>query len=86
MATLSRDTSSEAEQLQFALLREAPLWRKLQMVCELNHATRELALGGLRQRYPNASAPELQRRLADLLLGPELAEKVCGPLTDVVTD
>lgn len=86
MPTLSRDTSSEAERLQIALLRETPIWRKLQMMSELNHAVRELALGGLRRRFPNASPAELQRRLADLWLGPELAEKVYGPLADAETD
>jgi hypothetical protein len=39
-----------------------------------------LARAGLRQRYPQADETELQRHLADLLLGPVLAERVYGPL------
>lgn len=80
MSTLFPDTRSEAEEALFELLRKAPPWRKLQMVGELNATVRTLALSGLRQRYPQASDEELRRRLADILLGPELAEKVYGPL------
>ncbi|MFW6161847.1 MAG: hypothetical protein ACODAJ_03705 [Planctomycetota bacterium] len=61
-----------------ALLRAAPTWRRLQMVGEMNEAVRTLALSGLRRRHPNASPQELRRRLADLLLGPELAERAYG--------
>ncbi len=74
------DSSPEVEAIQFRFFREAPAWRKLQMVAELNHAARELALSGIRQRYPDATAEEQRRHLADLLLGPELAAKVYGPL------
>lgn len=74
------DTSPAAERVLFDLLRRAPVWRKVQMLGELNETVRTLALSGLRQRYPQASAQELRRRLADLLLGPELAARVYGPL------
>jgi hypothetical protein len=80
MTRLFSDTSSEAEAALIDLLRQAPSWRKLEMVGELNAAMRELALSGLRERYPEADSSELRRRLADLLLGAELAEKVYGPL------
>ena len=39
-----------------------------------------LALAGLRQLYPADTPARLQRRLADLKLGPELVERVYGPL------
>lgn len=80
MTTLFPDTTPEAEAVLMELLRKAPAWRKLQMVGELNAAVRTLALSGLRERYPQASPEELRRRLADMLLGPELAEKAYGPL------
>lgn len=80
MSTLFPDTRPEAEEVLFELLRQAPVWRKLQMVGELNATVRTLALGGLRQRYPQASDEELRRRLASILLGPELADKAYGPL------
>lgn len=62
------------------LLRQAPPWRKLHMVGQLNQTVRTLALSGLRQCHPEAPPQELRRRLADLLLGPDLATQVYGPL------
>jgi hypothetical protein len=35
-------------------------------------------LAGLRSRFPNASAAELQRKLMGLLWGEETAGRVCG--------
>jgi hypothetical protein len=46
----------------------------------MNETVRTLALSGLRSRYSNDSPERLLRRLADLLLGPELAAKVYEPL------
>lgn len=76
MVTLSADTSPEAERVQIELLRQTPSWRKMEMVAELNAMVRDLMMAGLRQRYPNATPDELRRRLADLVLGPELAARV----------
>jgi len=77
------DTHPKMEALQVQLLRTAPPWRKMEMLAALNASARALALAGLRQRYPQAGEAELRRRLADLLLGPDLARKVCGELSDV---
>ena len=79
MTTLSADTRPDAERVQIELLRKAPAWRKLHMVAQMNRTLRTLALCGLRERYPHAMPDELRRRLADLWLGPALAEKVYGP-------
>ena len=73
------DTRPEAERVQIELLRQAPPWRKLEMVAQMNQTVRTLALSGLRQRHPQATPEELRRRLADLLLGPALAARVYGP-------
>ena len=78
--TVQSDTTPEAEAVLVSLLRQASPWRKLRMVGQLNQAVRTLALAGLRQRHPRASEAELQRRLADLLLGADLATQVYGPL------
>jgi len=51
-------------------------------VGQLNQTVRTLALSGLRQRHPQASPQELRRRLADLLLSPDLAARVYGPLIE----
>jgi hypothetical protein len=77
------DTDPRIEALQVQLLRTAPSWRKMAMLAGLNASARNLALAGLRQRFPTVGEEELQRRLADLLLGPELARKLYGESSDV---
>jgi hypothetical protein len=79
MSTLFPDTQPQAERVQIELLRQAPAWRKLDMVGQLNQTLRTLALSGLRQRHPQATPQELRRRLADLLLGPALAALAYAP-------
>ncbi len=85
---LEADTSPEAEAILNDLLREAPAWRKLRSLGQLNAMAKALALSGLRERYPLAGEAELQRRLADRVLGRELAAAVYGPYlpTEVVED
>ncbi len=79
MGALFPDTRPEAEAVLIGLLRQAPPWRKLAMVDQLNQAVRTLALSGPRTRYSDDTPQELHRRLADLLLGPDLAAQVYGP-------
>jgi hypothetical protein len=78
------DTHPKMENLQIQLLREAPPWRKMEMLAEINQAARDLALAGLRRRYPDAGEGELNWRLASLLLGEDLARRVYGELSDAV--
>lgn len=80
MTTLSPDTSPQIERIQIEGLRQMPPWRKLALVGDMNEAVRGLALAGLRQRYPDDTPAQRRRRLADLVLGPELATRVYGPL------
>lgn len=68
------DTTPEAEAVLADLLRQAPGWRKVQMVDEMTALVRCMIFAGLQERFPEAGRVELRRRLADLLLGPELAE------------
>jgi len=82
MSKLYSDTHPKMEALQIQLWREATPTRKMQMVAQLNASARMLALAGLRSRFPKASETELRRRLADLLLGEELARKVYGDICD----
>jgi hypothetical protein len=79
------DTSAEAERVQIEILRSMPSWQKLQLWNDLNMAMRRVAMEGLRQRFPCASPEEIRRRLATLLLGPELASQVYGPEPDPPT-
>ena len=80
MRTLAEDTSPEAERVLIELLRRASPERKVEMIASANRASRELALSGLKMRFPNDSPARLQRRLASLWLGEELARKAYGPL------
>jgi hypothetical protein len=80
------DTHPEAEAVRLRLLRAAPAWRKLETLGQLNSAAKMLALSGLRMRYPCADESELRRRLADLLLGADLAARVYGSLQEEFHD
>jgi hypothetical protein len=82
MATLSPDTASQIEQVQIEHLRQMPVWRKMVLLAEMNQTVRELALVGLRQRHPDDSPAKQRRRLASLLLGPELAKQAYGAMPE----
>jgi hypothetical protein len=79
MATRLTDTSADAERVQIEILRSMPSWRKFQLWNDLNMAMRQVALAGLGERFPSATPQELRRRLATILLGPELATQAYGP-------
>ncbi|HRC82418.1 MAG TPA: hypothetical protein PKW00_01550 [Rectinema sp.] len=53
----------------------------MNMLAQLNASARMLAMTGLRSQYPQASEAELHQKLADILLGEELARKVYGEST-----
>ena len=82
MSNLFPDTRPEAEAVLTRLLREAPAWRKLAMVGQMNEAVKTMMSSGLRERFPKDTPQMLQRHMADLLLGTELALKVYGPLPE----
>jgi hypothetical protein len=79
MGTLSPDTNPEVERLRIEGLRQMPAWRKMELTAEMGRTVQMLALAGLRQRYPGDTLAQRRRRLADLLLGPELAARAYGP-------
>jgi hypothetical protein len=82
MSALDADTHPKMDALRIQLLRLASPSQKLDMLAGLNESARMLALIGLRSRHPQAGEAELQRRLAGLLLGEDLARKVYGDLDD----
>jgi hypothetical protein len=82
MSALFPDTHPKMEALQIQLWRQANPTRKMHMLAQLNASARLLAMTGLRSRYPQESEAKLRRRLADLLLGEELARKVYGEHQD----
>ena len=80
MTALYSDTHPKMEALQIQLWRQASPTQKMNALAQLNASARLLALTGLRARYPQATEAELHRKLADLVLGEELARKVFGEL------
>ena len=82
MSALYSDTHPKMEALQIQLWQQASPTRKMHMLAQLNTSAQILALEGLRLQHPENNEAELRRRLADLLLGEELARKVYGELRD----
>jgi hypothetical protein len=76
---MTNDTTPNIEHIRIERLRRMPPWRKLALMAEMSQTVRTLALSGLRQRYPDETPAQRRRRLADLLLGEELAARVYGP-------
>lgn len=72
---LTRDTSPEIERRQLQAWRDMSAAEKANLVTGLTTATRELALAGMRHRFPKSSEREHFLRLAILTLGPELARR-----------
>ena len=72
---LSLDTSPEIERLQIERWRQMSSEEKAAIVSGLTQAAYDLALAGVRHRYPDASPCEHFLRLAIVTLGDELARK-----------
>ena len=82
LSTLWPDTHPDIERLQIERLRQMPTWRKMALMAEMTESVRALALAGLRQRYPTDTPAQRRRRLADLLLGSDLAARAYGPFPE----
>ena len=76
MSVLSSDTHPKMEALQIAVIRRMPTWKKIAIVDGLNETVKTLAISGIKQRHPAATPEQVQRMLAELMLGAELARKV----------
>jgi hypothetical protein len=64
-------------------LRKKSAAEKMRMVNQLNTRMKNAVLCGLRQRHPEMKEQQLRRKLADILLGEELATKVYGKFPEV---
>ena len=78
MDNLYADTDPSTESILIGLLRDAPEWRRVEIMCGMIETLRQLVFGGVRQRHPHASEAEVRRLAADILLGPEIAETAYG--------
>lgn len=74
-APLARDTDPAVEQRQIEAWRRLTPADKLLLVMRMNANVTELALAGVRQRYPGASPREQFLRLAQVMLGDDLARR-----------
>lgn len=79
------DTHAQAEAVQIALLRQAPVWRRLQLVSGLVQVTRQLSWQGLCQRHPEESLRERQVRWVELMYGAPLATKLRTRLSEIAS-
>ena len=73
------DTSEDARQVHYRVLRAMSPTRKLVLVEDANRTARRLAMAGIAMRHPEATPAERVRLLMDLVLGAELAARVYGP-------
>ena len=76
MGSYYSDTHPKIEQMQIELIRKMPSWKKFATIDDLNETVKTLAVSGIKQRHPEATPAQIQRMLANILLGPELARKV----------
>jgi hypothetical protein len=74
-APLTADTSPDIEERQARAWREMSPAQKAALISGLSRAARDLALAGVRHRYPNGSPREHFLRLAVVTLGLELARR-----------
>lgn len=72
------DVSEAVDRALFDRLRLLTPQQRLQIAVRATQALHRLSIAGLRQRFPNASEEELQRRAAALRVGPELMRRVFG--------
>jgi hypothetical protein len=72
---LSLDTSPEVERMQVEAWRRMHATQKAAIVSGLTQAVRDIAMAGVRDRYPNAAPREQFLRLALVTLGEELARR-----------
>lgn len=82
MKPQSRDTSPEAETVLLDLLRKMTPNRKWNLISALNRTSRNLAISGIKHRFPQADEKEVTRRFAEINLGSDLAREVYGPISE----
>ncbi len=75
-SVLTRDTAREAEQVQVRIWRSMSPLEKAQLTSAVTRGANELALAGIRSRYPDATSRELKIRMARLTLGAEWTRRI----------
>jgi hypothetical protein len=75
---LFEDTDEATERKLIELTRRLPDEKKLWLIFDQIEMGRQLSMGGLKRRYPQASQEELKKRFAALVLDRETVMKVYG--------
>jgi hypothetical protein len=73
MRARSADTDPEAEMVQIALLRQAPLARRASLALSLSRSVISLSRNAIRRSIPEATDEEVGVRFVELHYGPDLA-------------
>ena len=76
--TAADDTDPRVHDFQIRGYRAMDAAQKFRLIDDMWNTDRELALAGLRARHPDADEAEIQRLMAVLFLGSELAERIYG--------
>ena len=74
------DTTPDAERVQVALLRAAPVGRRLHLALALSATVIGAAGRGLMRSHPGASTREIDLRFVELHYGPAMAENLRAEL------
>jgi len=80
---LAADTPIEIEDRQIEGWRGMTAAQKAGLISSMCRASREMALAGIRHRYPDASPREQFLRLAMLTLGHDLARQAYPEINDL---
>ena len=75
MQPLADDTPLDIEARQIEGWRRLSVTEKAELIASLSRGVREVAMAGIRDRYPDASPREQFLRLAMLTLGATLARQ-----------
>lgn len=81
---MERDTAPEMAARYDAMIGALPGERRLEIAAQLSQGTRAMAEAGLRSRHPGANDAEIRCRLAALLYGRAVAERLFGGVPDDV--
>lgn len=73
------DTTPAARALLTGLYQKVGPVKCLRIALQMSEDYRAVAASGIRSRRPEATEAEVQRELAALYLGRELADRVLGP-------
>ena len=71
-----RDTSPDADSAQFQLLRRMTPQQRAEIMTALTFAVQDLAMAGVRQRFPGESEDQLRLRLAADRLGENAVRRI----------